>query len=70
MEKSEARAIIILSERKYTRQIFKAHPDRKETAMENEITTSQDKTPVSQIILDYIMTAFFGFFYILKGFFR
>lgn len=38
--------------------------------MENEINNTQDKTAVSQIILDYIMTAFFGFFYILKGFFR
>lgn len=37
---------------------------------ETEEPTTQDKTPFSQIILDYIMTAFFGFFYILKGFFR
>lgn len=36
--------------------------------MENEVT--QGSTPISQTILDYIMTIFFGFFYILKGFFR
>ena len=37
--------------------------------MENNENT-QASTPFSQIVLDYLMTAFFGFFYILKGFFR
>lgn len=36
----------------------------------NENENVQGTTPVSQTILDYILTAFFGFFYILKGFLR